>query len=285
MKNSSNIIVGFRHFQDVDEIKTHGQDGPLIKDGQNEQLARNSAESILAIAREFRFDCLRIIFSPSLKRVSESVRLISETFAGRIAYTLEENDDLRCFDQGKLRLPPEYKDGEPLPTAINAWDAYCDATYLDQNIHYRFGDPNTGKLIREDLVDQFETFGESEADYLMRKYAFLLSLLKEHTPAGELPVFCSQSNPLLLLREVFAIERDTIEPIPENLHFLCWRYFISEIQGKDNQQKEHFIQKIAKHNPEFGQVLFFDKSEMNVPKWRDILTKAKECLTVQKRNQ
>ncbi len=267
-KPEQNIVVGFRHFKDIDAIKTYGLDGPLIDNNDNEQLAETTSAEILSIAQKCQISCVRIMFSSGLRRIDQTVKQLVEKFSDKIAVSLEENNDLSPFDQGRPILPQDYKDGEPLSAFIDAWDAYCDATYLYKNVHYKFGDPDMGVKVKSELIGKFEVIGESEAEYLLRKYNFLLGILNERARSEELLVFCSQSIPLLLLHEIFAIERDAIEVSPEELHFLCWEYFMNEVKEK--------------HNPAFGQVSVFDLSGIDIPKWRSILQRAKEFLKAQR---
>jgi len=274
-----NTIIGFRHFEDVDAIKTYGFDGPLLQNEDNNRRVFETARRIISIAERQQSRTLRLIFSPSLRRIRESAHLVREEVSKTMTVVLEECDDLRPFDQGMPILPQDYRDGDRLLTTLDAWDAYCQATYVDRNIHYRFGDHDGNMVIQENLEGRFKALGESEADYLVRKYRFLLKILSQEDNS-ESVAFCSQTNPLLLYRELFAIQKEPIEPSPEELHFLCWRYFLDQICERSKRRaglacgKDYLITEIARHDLAFGQAISFDLSDFDTAKWRKILMEA-----------
>jgi glycosyltransferase involved in cell wall biosynthesis len=271
MNKQPNIIFGFRHLKDVNALKTFGLDGPLV-DGQDQDV-QTVAIAIETLLKEHHFLSVKILYSKSLVRLKESAHLVAQELSSMgIETTLQEEPTLRFFDQGTPNLPEEYTDGEHLQALEDAWDVYCDETYtLHKNIGYSFGDPRGAEKMHDRLANKFSRYGESASVFMCRQYAFLDKLISQsfQDSRDQLVVFCGQSATLFLLLDLLAIARDKnnsmIDIVPEELHFLCWKYYKNEIE---NKYKE-------KH----GQWFSFDLNKLEYFQSRGILRTAREFLS------
>ncbi|MDA1208524.1 MAG: glycosyltransferase family 2 protein [bacterium] len=265
-KTLPRTVLGFRHLQDVDALKTHALDSPLVNDGINEQREAEIVTTLLDAVESTRHDCVKILYSPSLQRTAESARRVGAALSERITTTISPEDDLTHFNQGRPSVPPDFKDGDRLQALDDAWDTFCEATFGDKNIGYRFGDPWTGSKKETKLIGKFDSIGESEADFLIRQYTFLEKLLAD-AHAGhekELVVFCGQDITLLLLLQIKALQESGEAVLPEELYFQCWDVYKAKIEKE--------------YKDDYGRVHSFDLSGIDVPKWLSILERARTFL-------
>lgn len=264
-----NILICLRHLQDVNSLKTHGLDGPLIP-GQ-EKKVKISAKKIQNILHKTKHEGIKLFYTDNSKRVEQTALMLYSELSKKYKVTKNVDKRLNIFDQGRLSLPDNYRDGRYFHPLTKAWDAFCDEAYLFRNLDYRFG-CGQGYKKYPILKKYFKEEGENITNLLIRQYDFLIEILseKKNSNSKHLKIVCGQDMLILLIKELLSLASSKEKFRPEELPFKCWEAYKNKLQGKNND------------NTPFGNLVTFDLKKLKEPKFIQKIQLAKEYLEMRK---
>ncbi|MBI5126594.1 MAG: hypothetical protein HZA80_02425 [Candidatus Taylorbacteria bacterium] len=266
----SDEIIGVRHLEDYDRLVSCNRDSSLKPD--QEVKAREICEGIITMCHEKGVKKTHIM-SSTKKRALETVDLIIGSIPEDIKFEVEPDTRLRELDQGVIRFPEGFKDGDYFEPLKYAWDAYWEQTFTYKNLLYRFGDhcDKDGKLRYPALEGHFESFGENYAEFAFRQYDFLYSLSQKTEEYRDcLPVIVTHSATLSLIAEIIKITDELVHKIPQHVPLgelpqMTWENFPK-------------IKDILPTQPEFGYLGMFDVRKVFQPEIAEIIAIERDVL-------
>lgn len=191
MENGNNLLFS-RHLDEVDDLKAFGRDAPLEKSESNLEKLKKISEAVYTKIVDEDKEAVLFITSPRL-RAKETAEWIAEDLRSRglsnLKIRFSSNQDLRATEQGRFVLPQDYSPGDffeglSIASAVFTKEAHMsDTPGMEDNIHYRFGDPvlkPDGSYKYPELVKSFEGNGESYSETLIRIYNSVLEMSKSY---------------------------------------------------------------------------------------------------------
>lgn len=170
----SDEMIFVDHLEELDDLR-YGRNAPLERTEQNQEDLQKFVSAIVDKIKASNRKAVLFICSPRT-RAQETARLAGREIRKRLGNGIKirysVNEDVRPYEEGKLKLPEDYKPGdffEGLRVASKIWIE--ESLGPSGNIHYHYGDP----LIQPDrtykypeLSNYFEASGETYAEALSR---------------------------------------------------------------------------------------------------------------------
>jgi len=191
MENGNKLLFS-RHLDEIDDLKAFGRDAPLEKSELNLEKLRKISGAIYKKIVDEDKEAVLFVTSPRL-RATETAEWIAEDLKNRglsnLKIRFSSNQDLRATEQGEFVLPEEYSPGDffeglSMASAIFTKEAHMsDVPGMDDNIHYKFGDPvlkPDGSYKYPELLKFFNGHGESYSETLIRIYNSVLEMSKSY---------------------------------------------------------------------------------------------------------
>jgi broad specificity phosphatase PhoE len=236
-------VVGVRHLQDGDALRSYNFDAPLIP-GQ-EPLAAAIVDRILRATPALPARA-KIVHSSFKRSVQTANMLAFELRRLGVEVVVIFEEGLNEFDQGLPKFPDGYADGDHLPTLPQAWKVFCRETYDNNDLDYKFGSG--------EMALHFDRPGESLRDVLPRQYEFFERLFSGELELDcDLLVMCCHTTTLHIIAELkilaVLLEFGSLKgsfPATE-LPRRCWKIF------KAAKAEGSFPKRIA-----FGEVMVLD---------------------------
>lgn len=190
MENGNNFLFS-RHLDEVDDLKKFGRDAPLERSPSNLEKLNKISEALYQKIVDTNKEAVLFITSPRL-RAKQTAEWIAEDLKHRgldLKIRFSPNDDLRSTEQGDFVIPEDYNPGDffeglSLASAIFTKEAHLsDTPGMEDNIHYKFGDPvlmPDGSYKYPELVKFFKENGESYSETLVRIYNSVLEMSESY---------------------------------------------------------------------------------------------------------
>lgn len=202
-------VTCVRHLEDVEDLRQPDRDSPI---NPSEQIhIPNIAKHILNQLPDERDVVIRIVSSPR-ERVLTTIGLVVDNLTEErddIDVTLFEDARLTGLHHGKFCLPDGYMPGDEFVPDKLAWEIWVDETFNKKNLTYRYGDPIfvEGLPMYPQLVGHFEEYGESQLDFSLRVYSFLIDFATEVMEADdhERHIVSSHLAVILRMAEILAV--------------------------------------------------------------------------------
>ena len=163
------------HLDEIDDLKTYGRNAPLEDTLKNREDLNKIVNEIISRVKKYNKKAIMLVASPKI-RAQETANLISTEIkkAGlniKIFCVLEDN--LKSPEQGEVILPENYTPGSFFDGLKVASDIFFKESLnpLNQNLHYKFGDPvlqSDGSYKYPELAKYFKESGETYAEALSR---------------------------------------------------------------------------------------------------------------------
>lgn len=172
----SQHVIAVRHAENDPRLE-NDRNQPLTAEGEK-QAARLGGEIVdFYLAHENAYPGGILIIRSNKTRVKQTSEICENILAKyEIANEAIENSAIREMEQGDMIIKGHENPQDIYPPLHNAWVAFQNE--LSQgNIHYYFGDSieqESGNFKYKELLDYFNIFGESEADFTLRLYKFLI---------------------------------------------------------------------------------------------------------------
>lgn len=180
--SSSFHVSPMRHFDDIDDLLNYGRDGELLP-GQEEK-AEEVARKVIQRAEEEKTDKV-LLLNSTKKRCQQTSELVAaevQKLNPNVDVEVQSVTGLDSLSQGTPILPEDYQPGDVFEGLSLAERIFNEETYGDQpNDLYRFGDPvlqEDGTYKYPELLEYFESPGESNRDLMIRLYTFIIDLAK-----------------------------------------------------------------------------------------------------------
>lgn len=169
-------VVFMRHLQDQDNL--FFQNNSPVVDSELDR-AGDVAREIVLEAEEAGIEHIHFITS-SKARASMTAESIADRARQSLSVSIEHDERIRELDQGKYRLPDDYKPGDNFQVLKDAWLIFFDETFGRKNLWYRFGDPikNGTEYKYPELAKHFIEYGENQVEFSIRYYSFLSDFYK-----------------------------------------------------------------------------------------------------------
>jgi broad specificity phosphatase PhoE len=176
-------IIAIRHGENEPALENE-RNQPLTPEGQEQakELGRDIADFYSKHSEDYPGGVLMIRSSKTRTRQTSAIcQEVLESH--QIAIEVRESEDVREIEQGDMIIQGHQNPEDIYPPLHSAWLAF-QQELRQGNIHYYFGDAveqESGLYKYKELIEYFNIFGESEADFTIRLYKFLIDNFKLST--------------------------------------------------------------------------------------------------------
>ncbi len=224
-----------RHFEDANTLRSSGFDAPLIEN--NQKLIDSIQKYFIVEVQKQGMKCIRL-YTPDKKRTLQTSKLLKCAFEDKHIMTdICIDNRLENINQGILKLPEKYNDGDHFRPLEEVWPIFWHNTFEKKDLLYRFGVSH-----KENFVKLGNTYAETVEGY----YNFLISFLENiNLQDDTLHIIIGHSICLNIILELEYIAKDmTIKSdcltIPEgDLPFVTSAYF-HKLKSKSLLLKQDF---------------------------------------------
>jgi hypothetical protein len=114
---------------------------------------------------------------------------------------------LTGLNHGEFNLGNDYKPGDEFLPDKKAWGIWINETFNKRNLTYRYGDPLLCNGIAQypELLNQFTQFGESQLDFSLRVYSFIIDFLNQTESDNSIQLVSSHLAVVLRMAEILAV--------------------------------------------------------------------------------
>lgn len=188
-----------RHFEDANTLRSSGFDAPLVKNNQN--LIDTVQRYFIVEAQKRSIKHIRL-YTPEKKRTLQTSKLLKRAFEDKHILTdICIDNRLENINQGILKLPEKYTDGDHFRPLDEVWPIFWHNTFEKKDLLYRFGISH-----KEHFVQLGNTYAKAVEGY----YNFLISFLENiNLQDDTLHIIIGHSICLNIILELEYIAKDT----------------------------------------------------------------------------
>lgn len=155
-----------RHFEDANTLRSSGFDAPLVKN--NQKLIDTIQRYFIVETQKGGIKHIRL-YTPKKKRTLQTSKLLRRAFEDKHILTdICIDNRLENINQGLLKLPEEYIDGDHFRPLEEVWPIFWHNTFEKKDLLYKFGISH-----KKHFIQPGNTYAETVEGY----YSFLASFL------------------------------------------------------------------------------------------------------------